>query len=430
MVLFVFVLLFPFAVKRGGIFFRKKSIQTFHFLTTILYLCSQQTHENKENIMLYNNKVCLTVFFLLLSAPMLWAQKSARNAPKTSEVVYETSKEELNYANLLPATARLTFIDSLVVNYDDIYDNLHIAPSCGKLKAEKADKSTTYIYTNDFGTLRYISKADAKGVHHLYSQQRIGRDWTNMEKVNLEGDFTDIICPYLMPDGVTLYFAARGGEDSVGDHDLFYTVFDTDSRTFYRPQSLGLPYNSMSDDVCCLIDDVNNLGHLVTTRNQKDGKACIYVFIPTESRETYDADMDIAKLSSFAAINAIKDTQTDANAVAQAKNRYAKLATDMSEEGGEDFTFVVSKDRIYHKISDFRSASNAEKFMNYNASLSELRQMETFLAELRKAYHNGDKSKSAQILELEKTVMKQRKALSALEKQIRNAEYLKQNYKN
>lgn len=376
--------------------------------------------------MLYSKKICLALLLLLLSAPMMLAQKARKTAAKPSVTVTEPSQEELNYANLLPSTARLTFVDSVVVSIGDVYDNLHISPSCGKMKAEKEGESMTYTYTNDFGTLRYISKTDERGIHHLYSQQRIGRDWTSPQKVELEGDFTDIICPYLMPDGITLYFAARDGEDNVGGHDLFYTVFDTDSRTFYRPQSLGLPYNSMSDDLCCLIDDATNLGHLVTTRNQQEGNACIYIFIPTESRETYDDDIDVEKLASLAAIHSIKDTHTDANAVTLAKNRYDRICSEADEEGEVEFTFVVSKDKIYHKISDFRSVSNAEKFMNYNSSLSELRQMETLLAEMREEYHKGNKSKANSILELEKTVMKQRKALATQEKQIRNAEYLKQ----
>lgn len=373
----------------------------------------------------YINKVFIAIVIALLITPSAYSQKRKASTKKATPVVVESTPEELNYANLLPATARLMFIDSVVVDIDNIYDGINIASSCGELKAEKKDSHIDYSYTNDFGTLRYLSIADKDGIHHLYSQQRLGRNWTEPKEVTIEGDMTDIICPYLMPDGVTLYFAARGGEDNVGGHDLYYTVYDSDSRTFYRPQSLGLPYNSMSEDLCCIIDDINNLGHLATTRRQPDGKVCIYTFIPTESRETYDVDMATEQLASFAALNSIKDTHTDKQVLADALNRFKNIRDAASGDNSRDFTFVVNEKKTYHRLSDFRSPSNAERYQTYANRLAELKQTEEMLSEMRTAYHNGDKSKSKSILSLESEVMKERKALTDLEKQIRNAELIK-----
>lgn len=373
----------------------------------------------------YINKVFIAIVIALLITPSAYSQKRKASTKKAAPVVVESTPEELNYANLLPATARLMFIDSVVVDIDNIYDGINIASSCGELKAEKKDSHIDYSYTNDFGTLRYLSIADKDGIHHLYSQQRLGRNWTEPKEVTIEGDMTDIICPYLMPDGVTLYFAAREGEDNVGGHDLYYTVYDSDSRTFYRPQSLGLPYNSMSEDLCCIIDDINNLGHLATTRRQPDGKVCIYTFIPTESRETYDADMATEQLASFAALNSIKDTHTDKQVLADALNRFKNIRDAASGDNSRDFTFVVNEKKTYHRLSDFRSPSNAERYQTYANRLAELKQTEEMLSEMRTAYHNGDKSKSKSILSLESEVMKERKALADLEKQIRNAELIK-----
>lgn len=373
----------------------------------------------------YINKVFIAIVIALLITPSAYSQKRKASTKKATPVVVESTPEELNYANLLPATARLMFIDSVVVDIDNIYDGINIASSCGELKAEKKDSHIDYSYTNDFGTLRYLSIADKDGIHHLYSQQRLGRNWTEPKEVTIEGDMTDIICPYLMPDGVTLYFAARGEEDNVGGHDLYYTVYDSDSRTFYRPQSLGLPYNSMSEDLCCIIDDINNLGHLATTRRQPDGKVCIYTFIPTESRETYDADMATEQLASFAALNSIKDTHTDKQVLADALNRFKNIRDAASGDNSRDFTFVVNEKKTYHRLSDFRSPSNAERYQTYANRLAELKQTEEMLSEMRTAYHNGDKSKSKSILSLESEVMKERKALADLEKQIRNAELIK-----
>lgn len=370
-------------------------------------------------------KILSLSLILLAFSISAFAQKNAKKTVASS--ANETmGREETNYANLLPATAKLMFIDSVVVDIDKVYDNIFIASSCGRLKSEKKSNGIDYSYTNDFNTVRYLSVAEKNGTHKLYMQQRIGRTWTELKKVDIEGGLTDIICPYLMPDGVTLYFAARGGEDNVGGHDLFYTVYDSDSHTFYRPQSLGLPYNSMSDDVCCVIDDVNNIGHLVTMRNQPNGKACIYTFETTASREIYDADSTpIEKLASFASIRSIKDTQTDTKALASAKSRLENVRNESNGNSAKDFSFVINGKKTYHRISDFKSATNAERFMTYSNRLAELKQSEALLASMRLDYHNGDKSKANDILSLEEAVMKERKELSDLEKQIRNAELLK-----
>lgn len=370
-------------------------------------------------------KVLIALLPLLFIASSMYAQKKSKAPVKKPATEHVATIEEINYTNLLPATAKLMFIDSVIVDMDKIYDYVCIASSCGKLMLEKKDNHTDYTYTNDFNTVRYMSIADEAGVHKLYMQNRIGRKWTDPQLVTIEDDVTDIICPYLMPDGVTLYFSALGGEDNVGAHDLFYTTYDSDSHTFYRPQSLGLPYNSMSDDICCIIDDINNIGHLITTRNQPEGKACIYTFETKDSRETYDAEIDVDTLAAFAAIHSIKATQTDANALASAKMRLTNLRSASENANNKDFTFVINGSRVYHQLSDFHSPSNAERYQSYASRLAELKQTESLLSEMRAAYHKGDKSNAKEIISLEKNLMKERKALADLEKQIRNAELIK-----
>lgn len=368
--------------------------------------------------------IITAIFLLLLLTPSVYAQKKGKTTKpaKTESVV---SREEINYANLLPSTAKLMFIDSIVVDIENIYDHISLPNSCGKIKSEMKGGNIKYTYTNDFNTVRYSSIANNNGNHELYMEQRLGRNWSEPVKVELEGDFKDIICPYLMPDGITLYFSACGGEDNVGGHDLFYTIYDSDSHTFYRPQSLGLPYNSMSDDICYFKDDTNNIGHLVTTRNQPKNKACIYTFETTESRETYDADIETEHLAAFAAIKSIKSTQTDAAVLDAAKARLQSIRNSSSNEKEREFTFVVNGKKTYHKLSDFRTKTNAEKYQSYSNRLAELKQSEALLTSMREDYHNGDKSKANDILKLENQVMKERQALADIEKQIRNAELIK-----
>lgn len=370
------------------------------------------------------NKVILLLIAFVCSMNIM-AQRNKKPTVKKPVQTVVLTTEEINYANLLPATAKIMFIDSLVVDEHEIIDNIHIASSCGVLYAERQDSLTNYSCTDEMQTVRYSSVANKEGEHQLFIQTRIGRSWTEPQPIILEGDFTDIICPYLMPDGVTLYFAARNGEDNVGEHDLFYTVFNNESRTFYRPQSLGLPYNSMEEDFYCIIDDITNLGYLVTKRRQEKGKACIYIFIPTESRMTYDAETtSLDALASYAALNSIEHTQYDKQAVNEAKARYYAICNKQNNTDADDIIFVVNENTTYHKLSDFKNETNRSRYEQWLNRKAELKQSENALEVLREEYHKGNTATSEQIVEIENYLQKERTELNKIEKQIRNVEIM------
>ena len=74
-----------------------------------------------------------------------------------------------------------------------------------------------------------------------------------MDSTLAEG--ADSAFPFLMPDGVTLYFANNGG-NSLGGYDIFMTrrSDDADGRSYMQPQNIGMPYNSPYDDYMLAID--------------------------------------------------------------------------------------------------------------------------------------------------------------------------------
>ena len=132
------------------------------------------------------------------------AQRSRKQVKKVQIVEAEPTVEELTFESLLPSTARIMFIDSIVVNKEDMARHIALSSSCGNIQITKKDSILNYSYTNEFGNKRFLSIADTKGIHNLYVQDKLGRNWSEPEKVELNGDFTDIICPYVMPDGTLL----------------------------------------------------------------------------------------------------------------------------------------------------------------------------------------------------------------------------------
>ena len=230
----------------------------------------------------------------------------------------QPSPENLLYQELLPATAKLMFIDSLVVDKATFLQHIPFNDEMGTMGTtatfvkKKIDESfTTFI--NGFGNFAILAQGDS--THStLYSSDKLQGKWATPERLaGITDEFLVPNNPFMQSDGVTLYFGAKGSK-SVGGYDLFMTRYNLDEQKFMPPENMGLPYNSKANDYLLAIDEFHELGWLVTDRNQPADKVCIYVFEPKSQRLTY-ADMQLpkTKLESFAQIASIKDTWMNGN---------------------------------------------------------------------------------------------------------------------
>ena len=354
-------------------------------------------------------------------APVAKAAVKAAKGAKPAPVI--PTAEDLNFAKLLQSTAKVMFIDSLVTDADDVLKHIPLSSSCGKIsiKKSKDGKGNEYFYTNEFEDKRYSSVLK-DSCHVLMVEERLGKRWDTAKKVELEG-VEDIICPYMMSDGVTLYFAAKGGEDSMGLYDIYYTVYDSDSHSFYKPQSLGLPFNSFGDETYYIIDEFNDLGYLVSNRRQPEGKTCIYIFQPTETRETYDVEnMPEIELDRLARLKDIKDSQKDEEVLKSALSRLSAASQVKSTKKNHSFEFIINEKLVYHNISDFRSIANQNQFPTYLIMKNNVETREKQLEDMRAKYHNGNKTLADRIAQMEVEVFNARQKLNLTEKEIRNTE--------
>ena len=353
--------------------------------------------------------------------PVAKAAVKAAKGAKPAPVI--PTAEDLNFAKLLQSTAKVMFIDSLVTDADDVLKHIPLSSSCGKIsiKKSKDGKGNEYFYTNEFEDKRYSSVLK-DSCHVLMVEERLGKRWDTAKKVELEG-VEDIICPYMMSDGVTLYFAAKGGEDSMGLYDIYYTVYDSDSHSFYKPQSLGLPFNSFGDETYYIIDEFNDLGYLVSNRRQPEGKTCIYIFQPTETRETYDVEnMPEIELDRLARLKDIKDSQKDEEVLKSALSRLSAASQVKSTKKNHSFEFIINEKLVYHNISDFRSSANQNQFPTYLTMKNNVETREKQLEDMRAKYHNGNKTLADRIAQMEVEVFNARQKLNLTEKEIRNTE--------
>ena len=376
---------------------------------------------------------------MLLANLSLQAQnKNAKTAKKKKQNT-EFVHPSVNIQDMLPATAKLVFIDSVVVNQNNFISHIPLSKDCGEIMPyskfmndQKVKHANSFAYVNNFNDKCFYSDSTANGKLMLYTAEKLGGKWQKARLVNeFAEDYEDIGYPYLMPDGVTLYFSAKSKTKSIGGRDIFVTRLNTDSMTFYKPENVGLPYNSVADDYCCIIDDLNSLGWLVTNRNQPKGKVCIYTFIPTTERWIdNNANMPQKKMEALAHISKISDTWISKKEVDEAKKRLEELmkTSGNSIPSSQSHYLIINDKKICKSENDLHSASSKKLYSERENMIAQQETDKKLLEQMRISYSKSDKenrkSISKTIIKLEKDCEKREKQIEIIEKKIRNAENL------
>lgn len=375
-------------------------------------------------------KTLFIALIILCVLPLTAAQRRKKvKEPEISEE--ELARIEL-YNMRVRATEKVTFIDSLVISKEELFANLSMSTEAGSIALaseyyQRDDCGEATVFLSQLGNM-CISAQKVNNDLGLFSSYKIGTEWTTPQRlIGLGENNESENYPFMLNDGVTLYFAAKN-EDCIGGYDIFMTRYDSDSHCFLAPENIGMPFNSEANDYLYVIDEFNHLGWFVTDRNQEEGKVCIYTFIPNTTRQTYNVDeIDEETLKSLATLNSIKDTQTDKEEVAKALKRLETIKEENNKKTVKrDFTFVINDRLTFTTISQFKTENGRRMAQQWASKCKDLEELEKELSELRNQYASANdvkrKQSSSQILEKERKEEMLISEISFLEKEIRKAE--------
>ncbi len=354
---------------------------------------------------------------------------------------HSTAKEEALLETVrkskmrLHATEEVTFIDSMVLPKNQVLQQIKLSQECGKIQScadfFKSGGEDCILFCNELSNHIVYSESNQKGRLRLKERSLIDGEWS-MEK-QLKGlreeDEDNLNFPFMLSDGITMYYAAEC-EESIGGYDIFMTRYDTDSQQFLAPENIGMPFNSPANDYLMVIDEFQQLGWFVTDRNQHDGMVCLYTFIPTETRHIYNEEkVGTKKLASLARISSIKDTWKDMSAVNTAKKRLAEARSEERGTGLEmhrELTFVINDSRTYYYFDSFNNRQAQQKARKWLEKQKEYDTKSKELSTLRDKYATmneaGRNQIAAQIRLTEATVERLAADKLALEKEIRHLE--------
>ena len=375
-------------------------------------------------------KLLILSLALLVAGPMEAQKKKKR--PRKPAV--EVPKEDPRITNMREMTQQILIIDSIVADKDQVMALIHLSEDAGQLMTSKTFTGKAVsgqAFVNEMGNKAYLSLPDDSLKQQLYTSDLLGGEWSQPEALQgLNDGLIETSYPYMLADGQTLYFAGQG-EESIGGYDIFFTRYDAHSGRFLKPENLGMPFNSEANDYLYVIDEYRQLGYFVTDRRQPEGKVCIYIFVPAESRQTYDAGVySEQQIRDFAAITRIADTWTDKKAreAAMARLKAVNSAQKRVKATGPDAQqcLVITDALTYSTASDFKSKEAASLYQQLVQVRQKLCQLESQTEQLRTLYHQAGKAErkslQTEIMEAEGELKALYATEKRLEKQTRQAE--------
>lgn len=378
-----------------------------------------------------------TLTLILLLPLSMSAQKKKKRVGKKPAV--EIPKEDPRITNMREMTQQIIIVDSIVTDKNQFLPHLRVSHESGTVMSprqflNKSQDDSTSVFVNEMGNKAYFSLPDDSLRQQLYTIDKLGGEWSRpMVLQGISDGINEAAYPFMLTDGITFYFAGKG-EESIGGYDIFFTRYDSHTSRFLKPENLGMPFNSEANDYMYAIDEYNRIGYFVSDRHQPEGKVCIYIFVPSDSRKTYDLSAYTEQqMRGFADISRIADTWGDGKerqaALARLKNlRAAGKDTQTAKTADSDQLLVISDALTYSSAKDFRSREAAalyEQLVNARKQLSTInKELDSARDDFAKANASDREGLKKEILLAEKEVLQLAERVKTLEKQARNTEII------
>ena len=352
-----------------------------------------------------------------------WLDEKNRDTEQAEAELSELLKK----TRMFKSVEKVAVIDSFVVSKNKFLDAYKISSTSGKIQWNDGRNGT--VYENEMGNKRLLSE-EKDSLMQLYTQEKLLDGWGEKIAVESLNDSCNVNFPFLMGDGTTLYYASDG-EGTLGGYDIFVTRYDSEDNTYLRPSNIGMPFNSTANDYLYAVDELNNLGWFVTDRNQPTDTVCVYVFVPNESKETYNYEAtDPQVIMDAATLRSIQTTWTDEEQVRDARQRLAALKYGKEKEVKKtDFQFIVDDSATYTIWEDFRSKEAQNMYRQLVQKEKDLNQLQTNLAQKREQFATenglGRKKLEPSILDLEKRIPQLVEEVEKLAIEVRRLEIAK-----
>lgn len=325
-------------------------------------------------------------------------------------------------------TEDIQIIDSVIVSKEKFIEVYNLSSSSGSViplnaffkNQPKTDKT---LYMNERENRIYYSNGDALSGYDLFTMEKLLNEFGNEKKLpeSINGDGNQAF-PFVMPDGITIYFASTGHE-SLGGYDLFVTRYNINTDSYLAPNHLNMPFNSVFNDYMMAVDEEKGIGWFASDRFQPADSVCVYTFIPNAKVTLLESD-DEAMLARRAMISRISDTWKegmDYNSLLAKANQ----KTVSQQKAENEFEFVINDQSTYRSKKDFKSHQALQLFNQAMLLENQLNALNHELMNKRNQFimgNSNDETLRASILELEARTQSISQEIEQFKIQARNEE--------
>ena len=310
---------------------------------------------------------------------------------------------------------RVAVVDSVLVPLHQMLLQCSLSPEAGRLQY---DSLGGIEFTNQRGDHRLWSQlVDSNQL--LLSSHRLLDTWTTSDTLPTTINFTTSqISPYLLNDGVTLYFAAQDS-NGLGGWDIYISRYNTATELYTAPENLGFPYNSPANEYMYIVDENQGVAYLATDRFAPQGYVHIYSLAIPEQKQ-YCRGMTSDSLAAYAQLRAFYKTERSDNVPSEP----SKLSAPSKLH--DAISFVINDSVIYTSVDAFLSQEAKQLFMEWEQLQERLTQEQNQLEQLRMQYMQAEETLQAElaprILQLESDIVRLQERCWALPREIRQRE--------
>jgi hypothetical protein len=385
-----------------------------------------------------NIKKTVILAIALLLPLSISAQKRKKRIAK--KPVLEVPQEDPRLTSMREMTQQIIIIDSIVADKDQVLSHFHLSSETGRIISSHAffgKGDSTTVFVNEMCNKAYFSQPDDSLKQQLCTSDLLGEEWSRPQFLQgINEGISESAYPFMLADGLTFYFAGKG-EESIGGYDIFLTRYDARSNSFLKPENIGMPFNSEANDYLFALDEYARIGYFVSDRRQPEGKVCLYIFIPNNSRKTYNpAVYTESQIRGFADISSIADTWGNGEERSAALARYHAVSVCDTQTANANsvskntaltsMELVINDALTYSSTKDFKSREAALLYKDLIETRQQYNLLSHQLEQWRNNYHkaaNADKQSIARdILQAETEIMQLYSRIQTLEKETRNAE--------
>lgn len=179
--------------------------------------------------------------------------------------------------------------------------------------------------------------------------------WGNVTNLGLNVNSPlDDDAPFLMADGMTLYFSSRG-HNAMGGYDIFFSTRGGDMISWELAQNMGVPVNSSADDI--YYQPTEDGFHAVFASNRKGGNGMMDIYfadpgVPAKEMVTIQGTVTLDGKPVGATVTVAYNNKSDVQGDYSASTENGKYSINLPNGENYKLYFIVSDQEEYTRTFD------------------------------------------------------------------------------